>query len=66
MHEKCPNMEFFLIRKYGPEKTPYLDTSRSELLTKLKMRFLRANKKTLLRGYDCIIYKITRSCFIIS
>ena len=31
--EKCPNTDFFLVRiqsefkrKYGPEKTPYLDT----------------------------------------
>ena len=38
LHEKCPNTDFFLVRiflhsdwimnagKYGPEKTPYLDT----------------------------------------
>ena len=32
LREKCPNTEFFLVRifpntgKYGPEKTPYLDT----------------------------------------
>ena len=32
MLEKCPNTELFLARnfpnagKYGPEKTPYLDT----------------------------------------
>ena len=37
-HEKCPNMEYFLVRtsnlsvfspntvKYGPENNPYLDT----------------------------------------
>ena len=29
LHEKCPNTEFFFglnKGKYGPEKTPYLDT----------------------------------------
>ena len=30
LREKCPDKEFFLVRispgKYGPEKTPYLDT----------------------------------------
>ena len=31
LREKCPNTELFLVRvqstgKYGPKKTPYLDT----------------------------------------
>ena len=44
LHEKCPYTEFFLARifsafglnmgKYRPEKTPYLDTSHSDLLVK--------------------------------
>ena len=26
LREKCPNTEFFLVQKYGTEKTAYLDT----------------------------------------
>ena len=26
LREKCPNTEFFLVQKYGTEKTVYLDT----------------------------------------
>ena len=26
LREMCPNTELFLVRKYGPEITPYLDT----------------------------------------
>ena len=26
LREKCPNMEFFLVRIFGSEKTPNLDT----------------------------------------
>ena len=64
LHEKCPNMEFFLVRifpyldwmrkdteylsvfspnavKYGPEKTPYLDTFRTVFM------YMRIKKLTL-------------------
>ena len=47
LREECPNTEFFLVRiflysdrispntgKYGPEKTPYLDTFNAVLLSR--------------------------------
>ena len=45
LREKCPNTEFFLVQyltvfgqntgKYGPEKTPYMDTFHEMILEKI-------------------------------
>ena len=46
LREKCPNTEFFLARiqsdagKYGPEKTPYLDTFHVVVCTQYFTRFI--------------------------
>ena len=71
LREKCPNTEFFLVRilphleylsvfspnagKYGPEKTPYLDTFHAVFIIQLRVHIFKLddiksteNKPTLL------------------
>ena len=73
LREKCPNPEFFLVLifpgKYGPEKTPYLDTFQTVCIACVVVSFLniivfKAARTKLSMSYchsafkrRCIVYQ---------
>ena len=71
---KCPNTEFSLVRlffyprtEYGPEKTPYLDTLRSEgseYASGTIYLLFDKNSRSLISFYDDIISFLWLDSFI--